>query len=269
MIDAAVAKALITAGALRFDSEKPFVLASRKIAPVYVDVRQLTGAPAGWSATVEALAAVVKGISPTASVSGGELADLFFSVPVALRLGRRHLAIRKAPRGYGAGGRLVGSVAKGEEFVHVSDLVTAGTSAMQWVAVIREAGGELAHYVTVFDRVQGGREGLAKEGVQLHALVSLDGEFLRSAVEAGALDPARLGAVNRYLADPDGWAREFLLANPAFLTERIMGVGGKLTRSEGFEVLAEGYPELRPQLGGQVAKKLREIGAEKEASQLS
>lgn len=269
MTDAAVAGALLSAGALRFESEEPFVLASRKIAPVYVDVRQLTGAPQGWARTVEALAELVKGLGSGASISGGELADLFFSVPVALRLGRKHVAIRKAPKGYGAGGRLVGSVARGEEFVHVSDLVTAGTSALQWVAAIRDAGGKVEHYVTVFDRNQGGREGLAKEGVKVHSLVAMDEEFLRFAAEAGAIDDQKVAAIRRYLADPDGWGKEFLVAHPEFLADRIMGVSGRLTRTEGLEVLTQGYPELKAQLAGGVAKKLREIGAKKEADRLS
>ena len=163
----------------------------------------------------------------------------------------------------------MGSVAQGEEFVHVSDLITAGTSALQWVAAIRDAGGKVAHYVAVFDRNQGGRESLAREGVKVHSLVAMDAEFLAFAAEAKAIDGPRVAAIERYLADPDGWGREFLVAHPEFLAERIVGVGGRLTRTEGLEVLTQGYPELKAQLAGGVAKKLREVGAEKEAARLS
>ena len=255
-----VASALIAAGGIRFSSEEPFILASRKIGPIYVDVRRLTTAPEGWKTAVAELVKVVKGLGEVDAISGGELADLFFSVPVAIELGLPHVAIRKEAKSYGTGGRLVGEVKRGARLAHVADLVTSGTSSLEWVRVLREAGGLVGDYVVVFDRDQGGREALKSEGVEVHSLLKLDGEFLDYASRSGALRRADVGAVSGYLADPDGWARSFLERNPWFLAERIQAVGGKLTRSDGLEVLTKGYPELRPKIGGLVRNRLKELG---------
>jgi orotate phosphoribosyltransferase len=257
-----VSQAILGVHGLRFNADEPFILASRKIGPLYVDVRQLTTAPESWKVTIDELVRVVGPIQGTEAISGGELADLFFSIPVALRLAKPHIAVRKTAKGYGAGGRLVGAVARGMHVVHVSDLITSGTSALDWVRAIREAGGRVDHYVVVFDRGQGGSEALWEQGVNLHALVSLDEEFLAFASERGSLPGRHAESVRRYLKDPDGWATDFLRGRPSFLTDRIEGAGGKLTKSEGLEVLTKGYPELVPELGASVRRKLREAGIE-------
>jgi orotate phosphoribosyltransferase len=255
-----VASALVAAGGLRFNAAEPFILASRKIAPIYVDVRQLTAEPTGWRTTVRELAELVRKSGRFDFVSGGELADLFFSVPVALELGLPHVAIRKQTKGYGTGGRLVGSVRPGAAFAHVSDLITAGTSAQDWVKAIRDAGGVVQHYFVVFDRRQGGRQALEAAGVTVHSLLELSEEFLSFVSERAGLSGSQLGEVRRYLGDPERWSRDFLRRNPSFLRDRIEASGGKLTRSEGLEVLNQGYPDLMGDVGGYLRKRLKELG---------
>lgn len=259
-----VAVALLEAGGLRLSQDEPFVLASRKIGPLYIDVRQLTATPSGWSATIDELAAIVASVGDFEAVSGGELADLFFSVPVALRLGKPHLAIRKAPKAYGAGGggRLVGRIEEGQRVVHVSDLITSGTSALDWVDTVRSAGGRVEHYAAVFDRDQGGKEALREKGVELHSLLTLGREFLAFAVDRGFFPEAGLESIESYLHDPDGWARDYLRRRPEFLTGRIQTENGRLARPEGLEVLTRGYPELVPELRDVVRRRLRELGVD-------
>ena len=256
-----VAAALLEAGGLKLSENEPFILASRKIGPVYLDVRQLTATPSGWSATIDELVALIAKVGDFEVVSGGELADLFFSIPVALRLGKPHLAIRKVAKGYGAGGtgRLVGRIEKGQRVVHVSDLITSGTSALDWVDTVRGSGGLIENYVAVFDRGQGGREALREKGVQLHSLLELDSEFLKFAAARGFLREKGLESIRSYLHDSDGWARGYLRRRPEFLTGRIEAENGRLSRPEGLEVLTRGYPELIPELGDVVRRKLREL----------
>jgi orotate phosphoribosyltransferase len=81
-----VADALLEVGALRFDEANPFVYASRKLGPVYVDVRRLSGSPRRWSEVVDELASAIGtevGEENFQVVSGGEVADLLFSIPLS------------------------------------------------------------------------------------------------------------------------------------------------------------------------------------------
>lgn len=264
-----VASALIGAGGLRFNAEEPFILASRKIGPVYVDIRQLTTVPNGWKLAVDELVEVVRGLERVDAISGGELADLFFSVPVALELGLPHVAIRKQPKDHGTGGRLVGEVKPGGKFAHVSDLITSGTSALEWIGVIRGAGGVVQDYVVVFDRNQGGRQALEVAGVRVHPLLELSDEFLSFASGRGGLVKEQVEAVGRYLADPERWSCDFLRENPGFITKRIEAAGGRMTRSDGLDVLTRGYPELLPEVGAAVRKRLRDIGLDEGLASLA
>lgn len=259
-----VASALLDAEGLRFNTADPFILASKKICPIYVDVRRLTTKPEGWRAAVNGLVEVVRGLGNIDAVSGGELADLLFSVPVAFELGLPHLAIRKQTKGYGAGGRLIGEVIPKSSFAHVSDLITSGTSALQWIDAIRDAGGVVNDYLVVFDRNQGGREALDKKGVRVHSLLELDDEFMSFASGRGSLTEDQMDAVRKYLADPEQWSVAFLRGNPRFLTERIIAAGGRMSRSEGLEVLTQGYPELINEVGAMVRRRLREIGLDED-----
>lgn len=255
-----VARALIQSGGVKFSETDPFILASRKITPIYVDVRRLTTSPRGWRQTIADLVALVREVGEEDMISGGELADLFFSIPVALQLRQPHLTIRKTTKGYGAGGRIVGQIRRGEHTVHVSDLITSGESAIEWVRAVRDAGGKVAKYVVVFDRNQGGKQALRKEKVALHSLVGLDEEFLSYSARDGALTRKGLENVRGYLREPEVWARDFLRTNPAFVLRHLEASAGRLTRTEGLEVLSFGYPELVPELEEEVRAGLRRIG---------
>ena len=259
-----IASALLAAGGLRLNTTEPFILASRKICPVYVDIRRLTTKPEGWRASVDGLTEVARGLGGINAVSGGELADLLFSVPVAFALGVPHLAIRKEPKGYGTGGRFIGDIPLRCIFAHVSDLITSGVSALRWIEAITEAGGVVNDYLVVFDRNQGGREALQRKGVKVHSLLELNHEFISFASQRGGLASHQMGALQEYLVDPEKWSVGFLRRNPRFLTNRIMATDGRLSRSEGLEVLTQGYPDLIAELGTEVRRRLREVGLDED-----
>lgn len=257
------ARALLQVGALKFDSAEPFVYASHKIGPVYVDARQLSSDPACWALIVNQLAALVEekvGSGSFDQISGGEVADLLFSIPVAMKLMKPHLTIRKTPKAHGLGGRLVGRLVRGQRVVHIADMITAGTSAADWVGVIRAEGGVVEDYFSVFDRGQGGAEALQAMGVRVTALLRLDRAFVEAAVELGYLGQREASGILAYLDDPDGWARKFLREEPEVLERHVSVSDGKLVGREGVDVLAVGYPELKDELGPALLESLRRKG---------
>lgn len=190
-------------------------------------------------------------------VSGGELADLLFSIPVALRTGKPHLMIRKTAKTYGTGGRIVGTLERGKTVVHVSDLVTSGTSAAGWVTTIRGAGGKLNHYFAVFDRKQGGDETLRSMGVKVHSLLSMDADFVKFAAKGGMITLGAAESILAYLADPEKWARTFLRKHPEMLAKRVAAIDGHVISREGIEILTAAYPDLVAELGYVVRDSLR------------
>ncbi|HXW36343.1 MAG TPA: hypothetical protein VEJ36_00320 [Nitrososphaerales archaeon] len=183
-------------------------------------------------------------------------------MPVAIALGKPHLTVRKTPKGYGAGGRLIGPSPNGRRFVHIADLITNGASAMEWVEAISEAGGTVERYLVVVDRDQGGRAALKSKGIELGSLLTLDERLLELAAEQGSISGEAKSSIAEYLDDPEEWSRDFLRRNPSFITERVQSSGGRISLSEGIDILRLGYPELVPEFRRLLIGRFAEIGVD-------
>jgi orotate phosphoribosyltransferase len=84
------------------------------------------------------------------------------------------LFIRKEVKGHGTRS-LIEGLAEGEDLaarhvVVVEDVTTTGGSALQAIAVLREAGADVAHVITVVDREEGARDAFSAQGITLHPL---------------------------------------------------------------------------------------------------
>ncbi len=82
--------------------------------------------------------------------------------------------VRKEPKGRGTDKLIEGNLEPGWRVVVVEDVTTEGNSALRAAQAVRDAGGTVAKVVTVVDRLQGARENLAKEGLELAALFTRD-----------------------------------------------------------------------------------------------
>ena len=89
--------------------------------------------------------------------------------------------VRKEPKGHGTGVYLegLGNLPAGGELVVVEDVVTTGSSALKAAVRVREAGFVCHHVLALVDRLEGGQETLAAEGLTLDALFSR-GDFVTS-----------------------------------------------------------------------------------------
>jgi orotate phosphoribosyltransferase len=81
--------------------------------------------------------------------------------------------VRKEPKGHGTQRFVEGPVVAGDRVAIVEDVVTTAGSALVAIARAREFGLVVERVVAVIDRLAGGREALAAEGVPLEALVSI------------------------------------------------------------------------------------------------
>jgi orotate phosphoribosyltransferase len=82
------------------------------------------------------------------------------------------LIVRKEPKGHGTGAYLEGAknVAPGGEVCVVEDVVTTGASAMKAVERIRDGGFTVHLVLGLVDRLDGGRDNLEREGLELVTL---------------------------------------------------------------------------------------------------
>ena len=95
-------------------------------------------------------------------------------------------SVRKASKAHGRSRRIEGCFEAGKTVVVTEDVITTGSSALQAVEAVREAGGEVLAVLALVDREEGGREALEAEGLRVLALFTA-GELrsTREDVEAG------------------------------------------------------------------------------------
>jgi orotate phosphoribosyltransferase len=164
-----VLDALAQANVVKFGE---FTLVSGEKSPIYVDLRMLPSYPWSFDVITTALAEAAKATG-AARIGGMETAGIPLGAAMAIKLSKPMIYIRKKPKEYGTQSRIEGVLNKGESVILVDDLMTRGTSKLDFVVPVREAGGVVKDIVIVLDREQGGKEALAAEGIKLHNLVTL------------------------------------------------------------------------------------------------
>ena len=171
-------------------------------------------------------------------VSGGERRDFFFSMPVARRLGLGHLSIFKDLSSVytDRDGRSMPSAQAGlagKRSVHIADLITVASSYVRaWIPAVEALGAKIAHSLAVVDRDQGGSRILADAGCPLTTLVVIKPELFETAHRMGRITKKQLDLVLSFIADPDRFMTDFLLAHPDFLAGEIAKGGKSAQRAQ-------------------------------------
>ena len=200
---------LLEIGAVHFNAQDPFTLASGKPSPTYIDCRKLISYPRIRSVLMDFLACTVMrdaGIEAFTNIAGGETAGIPFAAFVAERLALPMTYVRKKPKGYGRNARIEGAMGGGDRVLLVEDLATDGGSKLSFVDAIRETGADCRHTAVIFfyDIFPGTEAALADHGVALHRLCTWK-DVLEVARVQGKFDTATLDEVAAFLADPTGW----------------------------------------------------------------
>lgn len=171
-------------------------------------------------------------------VSGGERRDFFFSMPVARKLGLGHLSIFKDLSCVytdkdGVSMEAAQAGLSGKKSVHIADLITVASSYIRaWIPAVESLGAKIAYSLAVVDRDQGGSDILAKAGCPLTTLVTIKPELFAQARRLGRVTDAQVALVNSFIADPDKFMRDFLIAHPDFLAGEIAKGGKSAQRAQ-------------------------------------
>jgi orotate phosphoribosyltransferase len=156
-----------------------FTLSSGRRSHYYVDARRTTMSAAGAKLIGELGLAAIRTCGWVAEAVGGLTLG---ADPVAYAIARTSLdrppvldafTVRKTAKQHGTGRVIEGCFRPGASVVVIEDAVTTGSSALQAVSAVREAGGSVVGVLAVVDREEGGRENLLAAGVPVHCLVSI------------------------------------------------------------------------------------------------
>ena len=163
--------------------ERPVTLASGRTSNFYIDCKQVSLDPEGHVLIGQCLFDRIIRYEATGRplIGAGGLtlgADPLASAvsTMSALLGRPLAAyiVRKEPKGHGTDAWLEGvsRLPPGGELVVLEDVVTTGGSALKAVQRVRNAGFQVRWVLGLIDRLEGGREALEAEGLQLDTLFS-------------------------------------------------------------------------------------------------
>ena len=203
------ARMLLEIQAVHFNADEPFILASGKPSPTYIDCRKLISYPRIRSTLMDFLTVTVMrnaGFEAFDNVAGGETAGIPFGALVAERMALPMTYVRKKPKGYGRNSRIEGVMTEGQRVLLVEDLTTDGGSKISFVDAIRETGATCAHtavifYYGIFPQTE---KILGDHGVTLYHLCTW-WDVLAEAREQGTFDSATLREVEAFLKSPEAW----------------------------------------------------------------
>lgn len=203
------ARMLLEIGAVNFNTDEPYTLASGLPSPSYIDCRKLISFPRIRSTLMDFLTVTVMrnaGFEAFDNIAGGETAGIPFAALVAERMALPMTYVRKKPKGYGRNARIEGAMSEGERVLLVEDLTTDGGSKLSFVDAIRETGASCGHtavifYYGIFPETE---KTLGDHGVQLHHLCTW-WDVLAEARDSKAFDDATLREVEAFLTSPRPW----------------------------------------------------------------
>lgn len=166
---------LLEMEAVKINTVYPFILASGKSSPIYVNCRRAISEPQFMQIFSSYAQSIMKthNIRPDV-IAGGETAGIPYAAYLASNCNLPMVYVRKAKKAYGQGGQVEGYFQQGSRVLLVEDLITDGGSKVAFIDAIRDYGGEITDALVLFDRLQGGKDMLAGLGINLYSLTDMD-----------------------------------------------------------------------------------------------
>jgi orotate phosphoribosyltransferase len=156
-----------------------FTLASGARSTYYIDARPTTMSAEGLHLIGRLGVAALRAQGWSAAAVGG-LTMGADPVAYAVALASREsppvidaFSVRKEAKGHGTRRRVEGNFRVGDAVVVVEDVITSGGSALQAIAAVEEAGGQVLGVLAVVDREEGGRAALAERGHRVAVLTTV------------------------------------------------------------------------------------------------
>jgi uridine monophosphate synthetase len=186
---------LFDAGCVKFGT---FTLKSGLTSPIYIDLRLLASYPTLLRDVAREMAASARKLTFD-RIAAIPLAGMPIGTALALEMDRPMIYPRPQVKAHGTKRAIEGVFSAGETVLVVDDLITRGTSKIEAIEPLREAGLVVQDVLVLIDREQGGVEDLAQHGYQLHAVLKFTA-LLNTLRESGRITAEQHAEVNDYLS---------------------------------------------------------------------
>jgi len=153
-----------------------FTLASGKNSSYYVDLRLIPSYPHQFRKMIKNLQNLIVGktglddFDCLASVPTG---GLVVTSALAIEIVKPLIYVRSKPKEHGTTKSIEGKISAGMKAVMVDDVMTTGTSVLNGINQLKEAGLLVSDLYVIINRLEGGDKALSDIGVQTHQLTDI------------------------------------------------------------------------------------------------
>lgn len=205
-----LASALLNIEAVALRPHDPFTWTSGLVAPIYCDNRRTLAHPSIRRTIAEGFADVIRRheMMPL-TIAGTATAGIAHAAWLAERLKAPMAYVRSEAKGHGQRERIEGArLDSGDEVVVVEDLISTGSSALDAVSAVREAGATVRAVLSIFTyELDVATAAFRDAEVPFHVLTNFR-TLLTVAQARYELSASALALLNAWRDDPEAWSLE-------------------------------------------------------------
>ena len=153
-----------------------FTLASGKNSSYYVDLRLIPSYPNQFRKMIKNLQNLIvekTGLDDFDCLASVPTGGLVVTSALAIEIVKPLIYVRSKPKEHGTTKSVEGKISAGMKVVMVDDVMTTGTSVLNGINQLKEAGLLVSDLYVVINRLEGGDKALSDIGVQTHQLTDI------------------------------------------------------------------------------------------------
>ena len=201
-----IAEYLLQIKAIKLQPSNPFTWASGWKSPIYCDNRKTLSFPEVRSFIRDAFVSLINQLYPYAEVIAGIATGAIpHGALLADRLELPFVYVRSEAKEHGLGNQIEGFYKEGQKVVVIEDLISTGSSSLNAVRALREAGCEVLGMAAIFTyEFKKAYDGFTSEKCTLNTLCSYS-VLIETAVTTGYITESDLETLNKWRIDPTVW----------------------------------------------------------------
>ena len=153
-----------------------FTLASGKNSSYYVDLRLIPSYPHQFRKMIKNLQNLIvekTGLDDFDCLASVPTGGLVVTSALAIEIVKPLIYVRSKPKEHGTTKSIEGKISAGMKVMMVDDVMTTGTSVLNGINQLKEAGLLVSDLYVIINRLEGGDKTLSDIGVQTHQLTDI------------------------------------------------------------------------------------------------
>jgi|TARA_B110000263_G_scaffold240747_1_gene244264 orotate phosphoribosyltransferase len=153
-----------------------FTLASGKDSSYYIDLRLVPSFPHQFRRMIKNLQNLIIekiGLDDFDSFASVPTGGLVVTSALAIETIKPLIYVRNKPKEHGTTKSIEGKISAGMKVVMVDDVMTTGTSVLNGIKQLKEAGLSISDVFVIINRLEGADKAFSDMGVQIHQLTDI------------------------------------------------------------------------------------------------